>query len=216
VTPAKVNAIRGEFMRQCDKLDGLTDGIINNYVGCRAIFDVSQGPPNRQPWAAKRCPNNIDPNPTDTSSNACLTDGQISTLQFVYGRYPLKTTLANGVKSFGMWLPNIDPAGNGLIATVRLRGQEGAAADAPLFAHIAVAGVAAGLMRDINANPLDFVETEAITRRRHELSEILDSLRLELISEAFHVRAFNPCRSRRLQALKRIRASFKSSASARR
>ena len=31
VPPAKVNAIRGEFMRQCDKLDGLADGIINNY-----------------------------------------------------------------------------------------------------------------------------------------------------------------------------------------
>src|SRR5436190_17257828 len=57
VTPAKVNAIRGEFMRQCDKLDGLTDGIINNYMACRAIFDVSQCPRNRQPWAAKRCPN---------------------------------------------------------------------------------------------------------------------------------------------------------------
>ena len=43
VTPAKVNAIRGEFMRQCDALDGLADGIINNYMACRAIFDVNQG-----------------------------------------------------------------------------------------------------------------------------------------------------------------------------
>ena len=30
-------------MRQCDNLDGLVDGIINNYMGYRAIFDVSQG-----------------------------------------------------------------------------------------------------------------------------------------------------------------------------
>ena len=36
VTPAKINAIRGEFVRQCDKLDGLDDGIINNYMACRA------------------------------------------------------------------------------------------------------------------------------------------------------------------------------------
>ena len=43
VTPAKVNAIRGEFMRQCDSLDGLADGVINNYMACRAIFDVTQG-----------------------------------------------------------------------------------------------------------------------------------------------------------------------------
>jgi feruloyl esterase len=167
-------------MRQCDRLDGLTDGIINNYMGCRAIFDVTQGPLNRQPWAAKRCPNNIDPNPTDTSPNACLTDGQISTLQFVYSRNQLNTALANGVMSFGMWVPNIDPAGNGLIQTARLRGQEGAGADAPLFAHIAVPGVAAGLMRDLNANPLDFKETEALTRRRRELSEILDSTNPDL------------------------------------
>ena len=32
VTPAKVNAIRGEFMRQCDKLDGLADGVIENFA----------------------------------------------------------------------------------------------------------------------------------------------------------------------------------------
>ena len=34
--------------------------------------------------------------PTDTSANACLTDGQISTLEFVYSRYPFATPLANG------------------------------------------------------------------------------------------------------------------------
>ena len=48
VTRAKVNAIRGEFMRQCDGLDGLADGIINNYMACRAIFDVKQGAGGRQ------------------------------------------------------------------------------------------------------------------------------------------------------------------------
>jgi hypothetical protein len=64
-------------MRQCDKLDGLLDGVINNYFACRAIFDVKQGAPNRNPWAAKRCPNNVDPNPQDTSAAACLTDGQL-------------------------------------------------------------------------------------------------------------------------------------------
>jgi hypothetical protein len=84
VTNAKVNAIRGEFMRQCDKLDGLADGIVNNYMACREIFDVKQGQPGRHPWAARRCPDNKDPNPADTSANACLTDGQIATLEWVY------------------------------------------------------------------------------------------------------------------------------------
>ena len=75
--------IRGEFVRQCDKLDGLVDGVMNNYLACRAIFDMSQGDPRRNPWAAKRCPDNVDSNPADTTANACLTDGQISTLEFV-------------------------------------------------------------------------------------------------------------------------------------
>ena len=98
VLPAKVNAIRGEFMRQCDKLDGLVDGIINNYMACRKIFDRTQAPRNSNPWSAKRCPDNVDPNPADTSANACFTDGQISTLSFVYSRYQFATPLANGVK----------------------------------------------------------------------------------------------------------------------
>jgi hypothetical protein len=149
-----VNAIRGEFMRQCDKLDGLTDGIINNYMGCRAIFDLTQGASNRQPWIAKRCPDNVDPNPADTTANACLTDGQISTLQFVYSHYRFKTPLANGSRSFGMWFPNTDPSGSGLIAATRLKGQEGGE-NAPVFAHIGAPGVTAGLMRDSSANPLD-------------------------------------------------------------
>src|SRR5262249_3253097 len=151
VPPAKVNAIRGEFMRQCDALDGLTDGRINNYVACRAIFDLAQGVPNRHPWAAKRCPNNVDPNPTDTTASACLTDGEISTLEFVYRRYKFATPLANNMTSFGMWLPNTDPSGSGLIQATRVRGQEGAAADAPVHTHLGILGVTGFLMQDLSA-----------------------------------------------------------------
>src|SRR4030095_5944813 len=107
-------------------LDGLTDGIINNYMACREIFDVSQGTPNRNPWAEKRCPNNMDPNPADTTNAACLTDGQIVTLKLVYSHYRYSTPLANGVKSFGMWVPTTDPSGSGLILPNRFKGQEGA------------------------------------------------------------------------------------------
>jgi feruloyl esterase len=175
VTPAKVNAIRGEFMRQCDTLDGLVDGVINNYMACRAIFDVKQSAPNRGPWAAKRCPDNIDPNPQDRTAGACLTDGQIGTLEMVYSPYVFTTPLANGVKSFGMWFPNTDPSGSGLIAQTRFRGQEGAAEDAPMHAHLGVVGVTGILMRDLKANPLDYVEGGALNARRVDLSAVLDS-----------------------------------------
>jgi len=175
VTRAKVNAIRGEFMRQCDGLDGLVDGVMNNYQACRAIFDVAQGAPGRHPWAAKRCPNNVDPNPGDTTAAACLTDGQISTLEFVYRRYRFATPLANGVTSFGMWVPNTDPSGSGLIADVRYRGQEGAADEAPMHSHLGILGVTGFLMRDVAANPLDYREGGPLDARRREISQSLDS-----------------------------------------
>jgi hypothetical protein len=184
VTPAKVNAIRGEFMRQCDGLDGLDDGIINHYVGCRAIFDVSQGARGRKPWSAKRCPNNVDLNPGDTTAAACLTDGQIATLELTYSRYAFATPLAHGARTFGMWVPNTDPSGSGLILPARFRGQEGAAADAPMHSHLGVLGVTGFLMRDLAANPLDYVEGGAFNRRREELSRVLDGTNPDL-------RAFN-------------------------
>jgi feruloyl esterase len=180
VTPAKVNAIRGEFMRQCDTLDGLADGIINNYMACRAIFDVTQGRRNRTPWAAKRCPNNVDPDPADTSAAACLTDGQISTLQVTYSRYRFATPLAHGARTFGMWVPNTDPSGSGLIVPTRYRGQEGAAPDAPMHSHLGILGVVGFLMKDLAANPLDYIEGGRFNRRREELSAVLDSTNPDL------------------------------------
>jgi hypothetical protein len=182
ITPAKVNAIRGEFIRQCDKLDGLADGIMNNYMACRAIFDVTQGAPNRNPWAAKRCPDNIDPNPADTSANACLTDGQISTLKFVYSPYRFSTPLANGVTTFGMWVPTTDPSGSGLILPARYKGQEGAAADAMMHSHLGVLGVTGFLMKNTSANPLDYVEGGSLNSRRVQMSEWLDGTNPDLSS----------------------------------
>ena len=175
VTRAKVNAIRAEFLRQCDGLDGLVDGVMNNYAACRALFDVTQGPRGRHPWAAKRCADGVDPDPADTSAKACLTDGQIATLEFVYSRYRFATPLANGVTSFGMWVPNTDPSGSGLIADARFRGQEGAAAEAPMHTHLGVLGVTGFLMRDPAANPLDYREGGRFNSRRIELSKLLDS-----------------------------------------
>jgi len=180
ITPAKVEAIRAEFIRQCDKLDGLADGVTNNYMACRAIFDVSQGTPNRNPWASKRCPNNIDPNPADTSAAACFTDGQISTLKMVYSRYKFATPLANGTKTFGMWLPNTDPSGSGLIMNARFKGQEGAPENANNHSHLGILGVTGFLMKNLGANPLDYVEGGALNARREEISAWLDGTNPDL------------------------------------
>jgi feruloyl esterase len=174
VPPAKVNTIRGEFMRQCDGLDNLPDGIINNYPACRARFDGS-AQPAAAAWAARRCAGATDPNPADTSAAACLTDDQIATLGLIYSRYHFRTPLANDVTTFGMWVPNTDPSGSGLLSATRFRGQEGAAPDAPLHSHLGVLGVTGFLMRDVAANPLDYVEGGPWDARRRELSAWLDS-----------------------------------------
>jgi len=180
VTRAKVNTIRAEFMRQADKLDGLADGVINNYMAARALFDMSQGDPKRNPWAGLHAPDGVDQDPSDTSAKARLTDGQIETLKFVYTRYPFATPLANGVRSFGMWVPNTDPSGSGLIETRRYRGQEGAADNAPVHGHLGVLGVTGFLMQNLSANPLDYVEGGPLNKRREELSQWLDSTNPDL------------------------------------
>jgi pimeloyl-ACP methyl ester carboxylesterase len=180
VPRSKVNAIRAEFLRQADKLDGLEDGIINNYLAARALFDMSEGQPDRNPWAALRAPDGVDPDPTDTSASARLTDGQIETLKFVYSRYRFATPLANDVKTFGMWVPNTDPAGSGLIADTRFRGQEGASDNAPMHFHLGVLGVTGFLMQNLQANPLDYVEGGPVNKRRVEISEWLDATKPDL------------------------------------
>jgi hypothetical protein len=186
VTPAKTATIRDHFIRTCDRLDGRVDGVINNYLACRAAFDVAQGPPGRRPWAAKGCPGNVDPRPGDSSTQACLTDGQIATLQLVYSRYTFAAPLAHSVRSFGMWVPNTDPSGSGLIETARFIGQEGAAADARMHRHLGVLGVTGFLMRNPASNPLDYVEGGPLNSRRIELSAWLDSTNPDL--SAFRAR----------------------------
>lgn len=180
VTPAKVTVIRSEFIRQCDALDGLADGVINNYVACRARFDGTGATSAQGAWRDRRCPGGVDPNPADTTAGACLTDGQIATLALVYSRYRFSTPLAHGTTTFGMWVPNTDPSGSGLILPTRFRGQEGAAPDAPMHAHLGVLGVTGFLMQSLSANPLDYVEGGIFNARRVELSAILDSTNPDL------------------------------------
>lgn len=176
VTPDKTNAIRAEFLRQCDKLDGLSDGIINNYMASRAIFDVTDGSGPDDPWAALRNPAGMDPKKNEGDSDSDkLTDGQIETLEYVYSRLRFPYPLANGVRSFGMWLPTIDPESFGTITPSRYRGQEGAPDNAQVHSSLGVLGVTGFLMRDLSANPLDYTEDDTMIMRRKQLSEWLDA-----------------------------------------
>ena len=180
VTPAKANAIRAEFLRQCDKLDGLSDGIINNYMASRAIFDVTDGSGPSDPWAALREPNKKNSLPEDNTTSARLTNEQIKTLEFVYSPYKFPSPLANGVKSFGMWLPTTDPESFGTITPIRYKGQEGAGENAPVHSSLGVLGVTGFLMQNLSANPLDYTEGTAMNERRKQISEWLDATNPDL------------------------------------
>lgn len=180
VTPAKVNTIREEFLRQCDNLDGLSDGIINNYLAAREIFNVNDDKGPKDPWAALRAQKGTDTDSSDNSASFGLSDGQIETLEMIYSPYKFSTPLANGVKSFGMWLPSITPDDFGMITGTRYKGQEGADDNAKVHASLGVLGVTGFLMQNLTANPLDYVEGGEFNKRREEISEWLDATNPDL------------------------------------
>jgi hypothetical protein len=180
VTPAKVNAIRNEFLRQCDNLDGLSDGMINNYLAARAIFNVNDGVGPADPWAALRAPEGKDSNPDDKSISARLTDGQINTLEMVYSQYKFPEPFSYGSRSFGMWLPTISPDDFGTITGTRYQGQEGAGENAQVHSSLGTLGVTGFMMKDVKANPLDYPGDVKLLARRKELSEWLDATNPDL------------------------------------
>jgi len=206
VPPTKGNAILAEFMRRCDDLDGLVDGIINNYSDCRAIFNVNDGIGDADPWAAKRCPDDVDPDPQDASQNACLTSGQIETLEFVFSDFEPDAKLPNGRTDFGMWAPTTavgnaaaltgptPPSssagaggpggfpgfpGGGLFSAERYLGQEGASDDARVFSALGSIGVNGFIMQDIGANPLDY-DVDRYRERREQIAAWLDTTNPDL------------------------------------
>jgi len=183
VPPVKGNAILAEFMRRCDDLDGLVDGIINNYFDCRAIFNVNDGIGESDPWASKRCENDVDPIPEDDSAAACLTSGQIETVEFVFSDFVPDAELANGRANFGMWAPTSTVASTGgfggLFTGQRYRGQEGAPDDAVVFSALGSIGVNGFMMQEIAANPLDY-NVDRYRARREQISEWLDTTNPDL------------------------------------
>jgi hypothetical protein len=71
VPPAKGEAIAKEILRLCDSLDGLEDGVINNYYACNRKLDPTVTP---DPLAHIRCAGGAD------TGNDCLSDAQLATV----------------------------------------------------------------------------------------------------------------------------------------
>lgn len=87
IPPAKEHAIRMETVRLCDSLDGLADGVINNYLACNRRLDPRVNP---DPLANIRCPGGAD------TGNDCLSDAQMAVINAFHTPIELGFPLANG------------------------------------------------------------------------------------------------------------------------
>jgi pimeloyl-ACP methyl ester carboxylesterase len=91
IPPAKYGVVAAEAMRQCDGLDGLSDGVISHYRACAALFDPDKG---AQPYAGIRCANGAD------TGDTCVSDAQIATLIRMHAPTTFGYELANGWTEF--------------------------------------------------------------------------------------------------------------------
>ncbi len=94
VRPDQSKEIADGVTRACDALDGLEDGVVNNYLACLAKFDP----------ATLRCP---------AGGTGCLNDAQVNVVRQMYSPYKLIEPMANGVTEYPARLPGGEGVQNG-------------------------------------------------------------------------------------------------------
>ncbi|HMK71373.1 MAG TPA: tannase/feruloyl esterase family alpha/beta hydrolase [Xanthobacteraceae bacterium] len=96
IAPDKVKLVNDAVIAACDQLDGLADGIISNYEGCKRVFDATK----------LACAAGGDA--------ACLSPAQLNIVQAMHAPFAFGFTLANGVRSYPGWsFGGEDAAGTG-------------------------------------------------------------------------------------------------------
>ncbi len=94
IPPAKALAVRNETVRLCDSLDGLADGVINNYVACNKLLDPAI---TKDPLAHIRCAGGAD------TGNDCLSDAQMAVANSFHASLKFPYPLSNGETDFPGW-----------------------------------------------------------------------------------------------------------------
>jgi len=110
VPPAKAAAIRAEILRLCDALDGLEDGVINNYGGCNRKLDPRQ---TQQPLAHIACKGS-----SDTGAD-CLSPAQMATIDAFHGEETFGYPLANGEQTWPGWGTGLEGPNGWLLSSVQ-------------------------------------------------------------------------------------------------
>jgi Tannase and feruloyl esterase len=94
VPPSKNAAVAAETLRLCDTLDGLGDGVINNYVACDRLLDPGI---TADPLKNIRCPGGED------TGDSCLSDKQMATVNLFHATEKFGFSLANGETDWPGW-----------------------------------------------------------------------------------------------------------------
>lgn len=84
--PAQVKLVHDAVLASCDAADGLADGVVSDFAGCRTRFDVTK----------LRCA-------AGQSGDACLSDAQVRAVQTLHSTYRMPFALANGVTEYPGW-----------------------------------------------------------------------------------------------------------------
>ena len=84
LNPAKARLVGLTVLKACDALDGLSDGIVSNYLACGAAFNVQ----------TLRCPTGAD------EGDACLSERQVAAIQALHRPFEFSFALANGVSAY--------------------------------------------------------------------------------------------------------------------
>lgn len=85
IEPDKVKLVSEAVIAACDQLDGLADGIISNYEGCKRFFDVTK----------LGCTPGVEA--------ACLSPAQLNAVKLARAPFEFGFALANGVRSYPGW-----------------------------------------------------------------------------------------------------------------
>ena len=163
ISPDKVKLIHDGVLAACDRLDGLADGIVSDYEGCRQAFDATK--------LACR----------PGAESACLSAPQLETVNSVQRPLELNVALANGIHSYPGW----GLGGEGAIGTGSIGGwmswQTGSAAPTlpagPTSSRAWLYGSGAVqyfFARDPGFDPTKF-DPSKLAERMKEISALMDS-----------------------------------------
>jgi hypothetical protein len=85
--PAKEAMLVADVVSRCDSLDGLADGVINNYLGCYRRYDASIA---QRPFSNLRCAGGSD------AGNHCFSTAQVATLEKIFSPMVFGFPMRNG------------------------------------------------------------------------------------------------------------------------